>query len=253
MAVALITGASSGIGREFARRLDAAGEVDGFWLIARSRERLESLSRELSAPCRIIEADLATEEGIVAVQEALAREKPELSWLICAAGYGLFGEFTALPEREICGMIDVNVKALVRVTYAAIPYMRRGGHIVEMGSGSCFTPLPNFNIYASSKSFVLHFGKALRYEVRPRGLTVTVFCPGWVNTAFLGKAQPEGAAGPREMKPLLEVGDVVRRAVRAAKRGRILCVTNWYTKLQHLLFKLLPDRLLTDAWMKMQR
>lgn len=253
MAIALITGASSGIGREFARQLAAAGEADGFWLIARNRERLEALAAELAVPCTVLEADLATEEGIAVVQEALLRDKPEIGWLVCAAGYGLFGEFTALPEREICGMIDVNVKALVRVTYAAIPYMRRGGHIVEMGSASCFTPLPNFNIYASSKAFVLHFGKALRYEVRPRGLTVTVFCPGWVDTAFLGKAQPEGAAGPREMKPLLAVEDVVRRAVRAAKRGRILCVTNWFTKLQHLLFKLLPDRVLTDAWMKMQR
>jgi short-subunit dehydrogenase len=173
MSVALITGASSGIGMEFARQLAQSKEVDEFWLVARRKERMESLAEELSVPCRIIVADLAGEEGIDTLKSALETEKPSVKWLICAAGFGLFGDYSQVPEKQVVGMIDVNVKALVRVTYMTIPYMPAGGHILEMGSGSCFTPLPNFNVYASSKAFVLHFGKALRYEVKKQKLSVT--------------------------------------------------------------------------------
>lgn len=253
MAIALITGASSGIGMEFARQLANSGEVDSFWLVARREERLNALADELPLPCTPIAADLATEKGMQTLKSRLEQEKPAVKWLICAAGYGLFGDYTQVPEKDVIGMIDVNVTALVCTTYMTIPYMTAGGHIVELGSASCFTPLPNFNIYASTKAFVIHFGKALRFEVKKQGLSVTVFCPGWVATEFLGKALPDGVNGPREMKPLLQVQPVVRRAIRAAKRGRILCVTNWYTKLIHVLFKLLPDSLLTRIWLTMQR
>ncbi len=253
MSVALITGASSGIGMEFAQQLAQAQEVDEFWLVARRKDRLEALAASLPVPCRVIVADLACEDGINALKTALDTEKPSVKWLICAAGFGLFGDYAQVPEKQVIGMIDVNVKALVRVTYMTIPYMPAGGHILEMGSGSCFTPLPNFNVYASSKAFVLHFGKALRYEVKKQQLTVTVFCPGWVDTEFLGLALPDGVNGPKSMKPLLKVEPIVKKAIRACRRGRVMCVTNWYTKMQHVLFKILPDCILTKLWLKMQR
>ena len=253
MSVALITGASSGIGMEFARQLAQSHEVDEFWLIARRKERMEALADELSIPCRIIVADLASEEGIDTLKATMETEKPSVKWLICAAGFGLFGDYSQVPEKQVMGMIDVNVKALVRVTYMTIPYMPAGGHILEMGSGSCFTPLPNFNVYASSKAFVLHFSKALRFEVKKKQLSVTAFCPGWVDTEFIGLAQPEGVNGPKSMKPLLKVEPIVKKAIRACKRGRVMCVTNWYTKMQHVLFKILPDSILTRLWLNMLR
>ena len=149
-------------------------------------------------------------------------------------------------------MIDLNVKALVRITHMTVPYMERGGRIIEMGSASCFTPLPGFNVYASSKAFVLHYTKALNYELRPYGVRATCFCPGWVRTEFLPLATSvPGVPVPRATKPLLEVETVVACCIRAAVRGRTMCVTNWYTKLQHLLFKLLPDPLLTKMWLRM--
>lgn len=254
MSLAIITGASSGIGRAFARQLKADWGVDEFWFIARRREKMEALRDELGVPCKILCADLCTTEGIAAVKDALATEKPEVSVLINAAGFGKFGSFEQVPEEDIIRMIDLNDKALVLLTHAAIPYMKRGGRIIEMGSGSCFTPLPNFNIYAASKAFVLHYTKALNYEIRPYGLRATCFCPGWVDTEFLPLATAiPGAGVPKATKPLLHVDTVVRRALKASARGKVMCVTNWYTKLQHMLFKLLPDFILTNTWMKMQK
>ena len=253
MGIALITGASSGIGREFALQLKESGEVDGFWLVARSRGKMEALAQELGCECRVICADLSTDEGVEALLRLVEEEKPEVGYLINCAGYGVFGGYDELSEREIVGMIDLNVKALVRITHRVAPFIKRGGHIIEMGSGSCFTPLPYFNVYAAGKSFVLHYSKALKYEMKPKGISVTCFCPGWVDTAFLGVATCEtGVTSPKagSYKPLLKVDRVVRGAIGAARRGKVMYVTNWYTKLQHVLFKLLPDGILTRMWMK---
>ena len=253
MKLAIITGASSGIGREFAIQLKKEGEADAFWLIARRRDRLESLAKELDCPCRIIEADLCEESGIRSVYDALEEEKPAVRYLVNGAGMGKFGGFSEVTEKDVITMIDLNVKALVRLTHRILPYMERGGHIIQMGSGSCFTPLPYFNVYASSKSFVLHYSKALRYETAPLGVTVTCFCPGWVGTDFLELANRQtGITHPKpdSYKPLLKTEDVVRGAIKAARRGKIMYVTNWYTKLQHLLFKAIPDSILSRTWLK---
>ncbi len=253
MGIALITGASSGIGREFAKQLKERGDIEEFWLVARRKERMEALAEELSIKARIISADLCTEEGVNAVREALEQEKPQIKVLINAAGFGSFGAHDQISERDTVRMIDLNVKALVLITHMALPFMEKGGRIIELGSGSCFTPLPNFNVYAASKAFVLHYTKALQYEIKKYGVRATAFCPGWVHTEFLDIAGTDKSVNrPKSTKPLLCAEKVVRGCLRASEKGRTMYVTNWFTKLQHLLFKILPDCILTSAWMKMQ-
>ena len=172
--------------------------------------------------------------------------------LINAAGFGKFGGFDEISPSYAESMIDLNVKALVLLTYMIIPYIERGGRIIQLGSGSCFTPLPYFNVYSSSKVFVLHFTKALNFELKKYGIRATCFCPGWVETEFLGlSVSCDGATKVKKMKPLLKAEKVVRKCIRAAERGKTMCVVNWYTKMQHTLFKILPDAILTKLWLGM--
>ncbi len=250
MGIAIITGASSGIGAEFARQINADKKwnITEFWLIARRKERLLGLAEELGTKCKIIEADLACEEGINAVTAELSLEKPEVDILINCAGFGNFGTYEEITPAEVTAMIDVNIKALVLITHATIPYIKRGGRIIEMGSGSCFTPLPAFNVYAASKSFVLHYTKALNFEIKAKGIRATCFCPGWVKTEFIGKATETPRTEMKKFWPLLDCRRVVRGCLRASKRGRRMYVTGLYTKFQHMLFKYMPSCVLSRVW-----
>ena len=252
MSIAIITGASSGIGAAFAR--EYASKVDELWLVARRVDRMIQLGDSLGVKYKVISADLTTKEGIETIREALESEKPQVKYLVNAAGFGDFGAFDEIEERKVEMMIDLNVKALVLITHMTIPYMERGGRIIQLGSGSCFTPLPYFNVYSSGKVFVLHYTKSLNFEIKKYGLRATCFCPGWVHTEFLGNATAKsGVTRPRDsaMKPLLNCEKVVHGCVKAAEKGRTMYVTNWYTKLQHLLFKVLPDPILTHLWLGM--
>lgn len=253
MAIAIITGASSGIGRRFAEEIEKTGEVDGFLLLSRRRGNLEEVAAALHTPTDILPADLGTPEGIETLRTYLTEKKPAVRYLVNAAGYGVFGDYTQVSEEDVTGMIDLNVKALVLISHMVIPYMEKGGHILEMGSASVFTPLPGFNIYASTKAFVYHYAQALAYEVKPRGLSVTVLCPGWVRTEFFARAESGKSSGPRVKKPMLSVEYVVAKAMRAMRKGRLLCTCNWYTKLQHLFSKILPNRWMIRAWQSMCR
>ena len=252
MSIAIITGASSGIGKEFAKQLHQNGEVDGFWFIARRKEVLEELRDELGVEAKVICADLTTEEGIDAYRHALEEEKPEVSYLINSAGMGVFGSFEQLTEKQVVSMLDLNIKATVLLTHMTVPYMKKGGRIIELGSGSCFTPLPYFNIYSSSKVFVLHYTKSLNYELKPYAIRATCLCPGWVDTDLLVKlSKDKDRRHPKSFKPKLRVDYVVKKGLKAAKKGKTMCVINWYTKMQHVLFKLLPDSILSKIWLKM--
>lgn len=251
MSIAIITGASGGIGSEFARQLKQLGLADEFWFVARSENKMQALADELGVKAKIIGADLTEQEGIDKVRIALEEEKPRVKFLINASGFGNFGAFDELSEDEVVKMIDLNVKALVLLTHITVPYMERGGRIIQLGSGSCFTPLPYFNIYSSSKVFVLHYTKALNYELKKYGIRATCFCPGWVQTEFLGKSVANGNTHPKAMKPVLNCEKIVRKCVKASVKGRAMFVTGLYTKLQHLLFKTVPDCILTRIWLGM--
>lgn len=251
MSVAIITGASSGIGAEFARQIYSSGDVDELWLIARRKERMEALGEELGAKYKVIEADLCTEAGIEAVRTALLESVPSVRYLVSAAGFGDLGTYDELEEAQVRRMIDLNITALVLITNMVIPYMERGGRIIELGSASAFTPLPAFNVYASTKSFVLHYTRALNYEIKKNGIRATCFCPIWVDTEFIGKAARHDRTEPKRYWPLLNCERAVRGCLKAARRGRALYVTNWYARLQHLLSKIAPSALGSRIWVGM--
>ena len=221
---ALITGASAGIGEGFARRL----AKDGYdlTLVARRKDRLDALAAELAsqhdAAVDVIEADLATDEGVSAIERRLARGDIDL--LINNAGFGTFGEYAALPiEREL-RELDLNVRALMRLSHAALGPMtrRKSGALINIASAAAFQPIPYNATYSATKAFVLHFSEALHEEARRYGVTVTCVCPGPVRTEF-----QQVAGLDQESIPAIaweSVDTVVNSALSAVRIGRAISV-----------------------------
>lgn len=167
--IALITGASSGMGREFVLALDRQEKFDELWLVARRRERLEALQSQVRATVRAIPLDLGLPSSLERLKALLAEEKPDIRVLVNASGFGRFGAFTALPLDDQLKMIDLNAKALVSVTYLALPYMKPGSCVYELDSLSAFQPVPYINVYGATKAFVLSFSRALNVELKKQG------------------------------------------------------------------------------------
>ena len=142
MKIAIVTGASSGMGREFVYALDREGKYEEIWVIARRADRLESLKTECKTAIRPIALDLGKAESFDAYRTLLETEKPNVSVLVNCAGFGKFGTYAEIPTEVACEMIDLNCKALVRMTEYTLPYMNTGAHIVELDSLSSFQPVP---------------------------------------------------------------------------------------------------------------
>lgn len=252
MKTAIVTGASSGMGRDFVRALDTRG-FDEIWAIARRRDMLESLAAECKTPVRILALDLKTDAAFDELASALGEARPDVRYLVCGAGYGRFGDYTEVDAAESRGIIDLNITALVRTTHLALEYMSRGSHIIEIASASAFLPLPYLNVYAASKAFVNRFSRALGKELSPRGITVTSLCPGWVDTGFMATADKTSDDSVTSFPFMKKGPEVVAAALKAAERGRHTCVPGVPVKAMHLLSKLLPASLTMKVWNMIRR
>ena len=165
MGIAIVTGASSGMGREFALQLHKEERFDELWVIARRETALESLRSQVPCPLRIIALDLTKKESLDTYRDLLAREKPEVAVLVNCAGFGKFGRYDQIPLQDCMDMIDLNCKALVAMTQLTLPYMKGGSKIVQLDSLSAFQPVPYINVYGSTKAFVLSYSRALNQEL----------------------------------------------------------------------------------------
>ncbi len=252
MNIAIVTGASSGIGREFVRQIAVQENLDEIWVIARRAQRLEEL-REQYANVRPVVLDLIQNESRTALRRMLSEEKPDIRILVNAAGFGKFGPFPEMTEQEVDSIILLNLKSLIDMCYDCIPYMREGARILNMGSASCFQPLPEFNMYATTKTAVLSFSRALNVELKGRGITVTSVCPGWVRTEFYQVAQDtKNPDALTNFSPLYEPEDVIRKALKDSRKGKDISILGMTVKLQKLAGRLLPVSWIMKVWMKIK-
>lgn len=250
--IAIVTGASSGMGKEFVKILDKNEQLDEIWVIARSQARLDALKDEISTPIKVISLDLTKTESLEKYSELLNSEKPEIKFLINCSGYGKFGCAESIPIPEAMGMIDLNCKALVAITQASLPYLKKGSHIVELCSLSAFQPVPYINVYAASKAFVLSYSRGLYQEIKGRGISVTAVCPGWVRTAFFDRANQTDNKAITYFFKMYEAADVIKKAYRDAVKGKQVSVYGFLTRGLIFIESFIPHNLKMNIWLKQQ-
>lgn len=244
--IAIVTGASSGLGREFVRRIDQgeAGAVDEIWAIARRAERLEALVRTCGTPVRAMPLDLTDESSFETVSAALEQTPgAEISLLVNNAGFGTFGDFARQPADNAPRMVALLLRAPVELTYRALPYMAAGSRIINVASVAAFIPQPRLSVYSAAKRFVLDFSRSLDVELGEVGIHVTALCPKFMKTEFLDAPGDEGAAGKMTLIGFERADDVARAALAAARAGRSLCIPSLDMKALYAISRVAPYKL----------
>ena len=244
MKIAVVTGASSGMGKEFAYQIDRKyGKLDEIWLIARRKERLMELEKELHMPARVFAMDMTDDSVMKAFADCLKVYYPDIKLLVNCAGYGKIGRFDEIDIYEQTGMIDLNCKALTLFTGICLPYVSTHSRIINAASAAAFSPQPGFNVYAATKAYVLSFSRALNAELRSRKVTVTAICPGPVDTEFFD------IAGSKGMK--LKCSDpakVVTKAIKDAALGNEISVYGVTMKVAEAAAKILPHKVVMKVF-----
>lgn len=231
--IAIITGASSGMGAEFARQLGEEPCADELWLLARRLDRLKELeaaqnkarAENPSLPlARAFQIDLAGRAGVSAFKALLDAEKIidkdqgfEIRILVNNAGFGTYGPFLDTPLETELDMVDLNVVSLTGIAGLALPFMGKGSILINTASLAAFLPLGNFSVYAATKAYVLSFSESIAAEVADRGIKVCALCPGSVSTEFADVAS-NGAR--KEVLGGKSVQKTVAHCIKAARKGK---------------------------------
>ena len=253
--IAIVTGASSGIGKVFAETLASHGEYDEVWAIARSEARLDALKDVVPFPVRSISLDLSDASFIEKMKSKLDEEKPNVKILINCSGYGKFEATEKTPVEDSLGMIDLNCRALTAMTLLALPYMEKGAEIIEIASVAGFQPIPYINVYGATKAYVLSFSRALNRELKGRGIRVLAVCPFWTKTAFFDRAvRKDEEAVVKKYVAMYEPEFIVKTAWKTLeKTKRDFVVPGFKAKMQVLAVKMLPHSIVMSIWQSQQK
>lgn len=254
MNIAIVTGASSGMGREFVLQLTDYVSVDEIWVIARRENALNDLKNEVSVPVRPMVLDLSESACLSRFAKVLEAEKPNVKLLVNAAGFGKFGDFQRISLEDDCKMIDLNCKALVMMTRIVLPYMTAGSHILQLDSLSAFQPVPYITTYGATKSFVLSYSRGINRELKKQGIRVMAMNPGWVKTEFFNHAFQTNHSEVQYFNHLYEARDVVKTGLKDLyKTRKDYSVHGLPIKAQVMLVKLVPHRFVMDIWLGQQK
>ena len=252
--IAIVTGASSGIGKQFFLSLnERKAELDEVWVVARSEDKLKALQELTTIPVRVLALDLSAENATQILGEALQAETPNIKYLICASG---FGRFCAVEEDDAAtleNMVDLNCRSIVGLTRLAQPYMMKDGVVMLVASVAAFQPIPYIATYGATKSFVLSYGRAFNKELRKsRGAKCICVCPFWTKTAFFDRALTEKTV-VKKYVAMYEPHQIVTQAWKdVKKKNKDVSMYGFMAKAQTLMVKILPHRIVMDVWMSQQ-
>jgi short-subunit dehydrogenase len=250
--IIVITGASSGIGESFARKL-IHRDVDKMFLIARRANRLEELTKELAAKTKMqilpIVADISGLKGDEVIKKII-EPGDVVDTLVNNAGFGIYGLFGEEVLERYSEMLDVNIKSVVSICYAALPFLAEESRIINVSSLAAFSPMGAFALYAASKSFVLSFSLGLAAELSSRKVRVIALCPGPVDTEFSNIA----SNGVRKNVPHgASPDEVVNHCLKELDKGQEIAVMRPVWKVKALLARVIPLRLLARLTLKFER
>lgn len=241
--VAIITGASSGLGRELALLLDQEEGLDEIVLCARRENRLEELAKGLRHRAKVMAGDITDagfSEKLTAYLTNSSGSKKELVYLVNSAGIGQLGSFQEIGLSGNLDMVDLNIRALTSVCLICLPFMRKGGKILNIASVAAFLPQAKFAVYAASKAYVLSFSRALNQDLKERGITVTAVCPNPMETEFFDLTGDLDRSRKIKNLGLEEVDQVAKLALKRTKQGRDISVLSFPAQLIRLAARIFP-------------
>lgn len=263
MPIAIITGASSGIGKEFIKQISHMRSSYGskpfyeIWAIARDLNKLKKLQEECKDDRIIpISLDLTSSRDLSKLESTLLQKTPEIGFLVQCAGSGKIGQIKNQPLEAIRETIELNCLALAEITKICIPYMlslgsdcstKHSPRILHVASSSAFFPQPDFAAYAASKAFVVHFTRAIRFELRENNILITTLCPGPVATPFMEQASGTVGSGHTGIKAhfVSSPSKLVKKSIQKCERGKDIYVYGISQKLLYFSSRILPHRLLS--------
>ncbi len=249
--IAIVTGASSGIGKQFAKQLCAEYPLDELWVIARSQNRLDELKEELTIPVKTISLDLTDGTSGARLSDLLKEEQPNVRVLCNASGYGKFEQFANIPQADNLGMIDLNCRALTEVTHIVLPYLSEGSVIVNIASVAALMPIPYGAVYAASKAYVLSFTRALNRELKSKKIHALAVCPYWTKTAFFDRSNKNGVI--THFDCMYEPQFIIKKTFWAMKKKKDYVVPGFVARGTHLLTKLFPHRFTMKVFLRQQK
>ena len=248
--IAIVTGASSGVGREFVRQLDAGagGEVDELWLVARSADRLAQAAAPCAHPTRVFALDLTEDSSVDVIAASLAETNDaQVTWLVNSAGFGRFGRLWDIGREQNAAMVRLNCIALTSLCSVALPHMGPGSRIVNLASVAGLMPQPELSVYCATKSFVLDLTRTLDYELRGTDIHATALCPKFMDTRFLDSAGNSQAVRRMTSIGFEDVERAVSRGIAAAKKGRAVCIPSADMRAAYALSRVLPGEVMLRA------
>lgn len=241
--IAIVTGASSGLGREFVKQLDAGaiGKLDEIWVVARRADRLEALQRTCAAQVRPFCLDLTDPTSFEVIEGALA-ETPtvEVAMLINNAGFATFGPVAAQRPQDGSDMARLLMVAPVELTYRTLPYFRAGSRIINVASVAAFLPQPKLAVYSAAKRFIFDLSRSLDAELGETDIHVTALCPKFMQTEFLDEPGDRTAARAMCAIGFERAEDVAKAALRASNMGKDLCIPSLDMKAHYAVSRILP-------------
>lgn len=245
MKIAIVTGATGGLGREFVSEI-LKENIDEIWAVARNENRLNNLKAEFGDKIRTVRCDLANADDLSGLCGLIETEKPDIRLLINNAGIGKMGESIGLTDNDVASEIDINCKAVCLLCNHVIPFMPSGSRILNISSASSFQPVPYINLYAASKAFVRSYTRALNVELKNKGIICTAVCPGWIDTEML---QKEYNGKPVKFPGIVSPNRVAVQALRDSVKGRDMSVCSFFVKYEHFLSKILPHKWIMKIWL----
>ena len=241
MKIAIITGASAGLGKEYlAAAPQYFPDIDEYWLIARRQDKLEEAAKLVNKQCRIFPMDLTKEDSYRRLEAELQKLTPTVALLVNNSGCGYLGNVGEGELENQLRMVDLNLKGLTAVTHVTMPYMDKGSRIINVSSIASFCPNPRMTVYSAGKAYVSAFSYGISEEAAGRGITVTAVCPGPMDTDFIYLGEIKGNSKTFETLPYCDPKKVVQGSYKAALAGKRCYTPKAFYKFYKILAKLLP-------------